>query len=345
MRCPWRYDIDMTIPAKTRYDSGSHAPAPRMRRAVFLCYDGMEMLDMAGPANVLTMASQRLPKDEGYEVMLAAEHAGPVRTVGGLEVLASRSVKRLRGPLDLLVVPGGEGVAQAALSLAKDLRRLAKRTDRVVGVCGGAFLLGAAGLLDGRRAVTHWAGCELLQQRHPSCKVEASAIYVNDGPIWTSAGVTAGMDLALALVEMDHGAELALEVARWLVMYLRRPGGQAQFSAPLAVQAASHEPLRSLAPWARTNLSSDLSVHVLARRAGMSERNFARVFTDQVGVTPAAWVTKLRLEAARDALESSSLQVQEIATMCGFRNVATMHRAFRRGLGVTPLEYRRRFEH
>ena len=210
-------------------------------------------------------------------------------------------------------------------------------------VCTGAFLLAEAGLLRGRRVATHWAACAELRRRHPDCRVEADPIFVRDRRIWTSAGVTAGLDLALALVEEDHGPALALEVARWLVMYLRRPGGQSQFSAPLAAQRAEHDGVSVLVAWMGENLRADLSVQALARRSSMSVRNLARVFRRETGETPAAFVERLRLEAARRELELTARSAKQIAGSSGFGTVETMHRAFRRSLGTTPLQYRQRF--
>ena len=210
-------------------------------------------------------------------------------------------------------------------------------------VCGGAFVLAEAGLLDGKRATTHWAGCGELRKRHPKCRVEDDAIFVRDGTLWTSAGVTAGIDLALALVEHDHGRKLALEIARWLVVYLHRQGGQSQFSVPLASQVAQSEPLRDLIAWMREHGGADLSVPALARRVGMSERNFARVFRRELGTTPAAHVEALRLEAARRQLETTAHPNKRIALDNGFGTVETLHRVFQRVLRVTPSEYRERF--
>jgi transcriptional regulator GlxA family with amidase domain len=314
----------------------------RPRRTVVLTYDGAELLDIAGPVNVLTAASRLAPSDVGYSIELSAKRAGLVTTAGGVQLHAPRSLAGLRGPLDTLVVPGGF-YPDAGLALVPTIRRLAAESRRVVAVCSGAFLLAEAGLLDGRRAVSHWAGCAALQSRYPSVRVEDDAIFVRDGKLWTSAGVTAGMDLALALVEQDLGAQVALQVARWLVMYLRRPGGQSQFSAPLAAQSAECAPIATLLAWVATNLRVDLSVTALARRVAMSERNFARVFTKETGLTPAAWVTRLRLDAARSQLELSTRSVKQVAAVSGFRSPETLYRAFQRSLKTTPLEYRARF--
>ena len=210
-------------------------------------------------------------------------------------------------------------------------------------VCTGAFLLAEAGMLDGCRATTHWASCDELARRHPEVEVETDPIFVRDGNVITSAGVTAGMDLALSLVEEDLGREVALETARWLVLFLKRPGGQAQFSAQLAAQMADREPLRELQQWLPDNLGEDLSIPALARRACMSERNFARAFRAETGMTPAAYVEAARVERARRELETTDLPVDAVAARCGFGTVETMRRAFGRRMGVNPAAYRERF--
>jgi transcriptional regulator GlxA family with amidase domain len=212
-------------------------------------------------------------------------------------------------------------------------------------VCTGAFLLAEAGLLDGRRATTHWASCRELARRYPRVQVDPDPIFVRDGNVHTSAGVTAGMDLALALVEEDHGREVALGVARWLVLFLKRPGGQSQFSAQLSAQLAAREPIQELQAWVIENVDADLSVEALARRAGMSPRNFARVFTRETGVTPACFVETARVEAARRRLEQEGARgVEAIAAACGFGSAETMRRAFLRRVRVSPSDYRERFQ-
>jgi transcriptional regulator GlxA family with amidase domain len=223
------------------------------------------------------------------------------------------------------------------------IRRTALRARRVTSVCSGAFLLGEAGLLDGRRATTHWAVCDALQRRYPRARVERDPIFVRDGKVSTSAGVTAGMDLALELVEEDGGRDLALSVARWLVMFLRRPGGQSQFSVQLSAQVAERRGLRDLQGFIADHLDDDLSVPALAQRARMSSRNFARAFRREIGVTPAAYVEAQRVEGARRLLETADRSVTEIAAACGFGRVETMHRAFRRAVRVSPAQYRRHF--
>jgi transcriptional regulator GlxA family with amidase domain len=243
------------------------------------------------------------------------------------------------------VVAGGRGVKAAVEDerLVAWLKAAAERSRRVTSVCTGAFLLAQAGLLEGRRVTTHWASCDELARRHPDVEVDSDPIFVRDGNLITSAGVTAGMDLALALVEEDLGRDVALATARWLVLFLKRPGGQAQFSAQLAAQVADREPLRELQEWLPDNLGEDLSVPALARRACMSERNFARAFRGETGMTPAAYVELARVESARIALETSNVSVETVARQAGFGTVETMRRAFRRRVGVSPNSYRGRF--
>jgi transcriptional regulator GlxA family with amidase domain len=222
---------------------------------------------------------------------------------------------------------------------------MAPRVRRLASVCTGAFLLAEAGLLDGRRATTHWSACAALARRYPRVRVDPDPIFVRDGAVVTSAGVTSGMDLALALVEEDHGREVALGVARWLVLFLKRPGGQAQFSAQLSSQLASRQPIQELQAWIVENVHRDLSVAVLAARAGMSPRNFARVFTREVGATPALFVETARVEAARRRLEEDGGRgIEAVAAECGFGSAETLRRAFLRRLRVNPADYRARFQ-
>jgi transcriptional regulator GlxA family with amidase domain len=261
-----------------------------------------------------------------------------------MRLVADRALRAVRG-VDTLLVAGGVGTAAALrdAELVRWIRTMAPRVRRLGSVCSGSFLLAEAGLLDGRRATTHWAWCATLAERYPAVTVASDPIFVRDGTIYTSAGVTAGMDLALALVEEDHGREVALDVARQLVMFLRRPGGQSQFSAQLAAQSAEREPLRDLQAWIGEHPEADLSVPALARRVAMSPRNFARVFTREVGVTPARFVESVRVEAARRRLEESAAGVDSVAAACGFGTAESMRRAFLRTVRVPPAAYRHRF--
>jgi transcriptional regulator GlxA family with amidase domain len=308
------------------------------------CFADAELLDIAGPTSVFSTATSLLRRKSGYDVRLVAERAGPVVTSSGVTLTAEQALGAVRGAIDTLIVPGGlQGAIDSASSLVPIVSRLAPRVRRLASVCSGAFILSRAGLLDGRAAVTHWAACDQLRRSNPRCRVEDDRIFVRDGNVWTSAGVSTGIDLALAMVEEDHGAQLALEISRWLVVYLRRPGGQSQFSAPLAAQVAERDGIRKLLLWMSENVQADLSVAALAQRASMSERTFARVFNAETRFTPAAYVERLRVDAARRTLESSKKSVKQIARLCGFGTVETMHRAFRRSVGSTPLEYRARF--
>jgi transcriptional regulator GlxA family with amidase domain len=251
----------------------------------------------------------------------------------------------VRGPIDTLLVAGGQGTADALRdrALIEWLRGSIRRTRRLCSVCTGAFLLAEAGLLDGLSATTHWRQCAQLAAQYPAVSVETDPIFVRAGKIFTSAGVTAGIDLALALLEDDHGREIALNVARELVMFLRRPGGQSQFSVQLSTQQADREPIRDLQRWIADHLGADLSVETLARRAAMSPRNFARVFAREVGMTPGEFVEKLRVEAARRRLEESAEGIDSIASKGGFGTRESMRRAFIRTLHVPPSAYRSRF--
>jgi transcriptional regulator GlxA family with amidase domain len=314
-----------------------------MRRVVIVAFPRVQTLDVHGPAEVFSTANQLGGGDE-YAVEVVATRSGPLPT-SSVALYPDRTLDQCRGPIDTLVVAGGRGVQTAVHDerLLAWLKAAARRSRRVTSVCTGAFLLAEAGLLEGRRATTHWASCALLAERHPNVEVESDPIFVRDGNVTTSAGVTAGMDLALAMVEEDLGRELALEVARWLVLFVKRPGGQAQFSAQLEAQLADREPLRELQQWLPDHLDEDLTVPALAKRACMSERNFARAFRDETGMTPAAYVEAARVERARIFLDSGDLPVETIARQTGFGTVETMRRAFRRRVGVSPAGYRSRF--
>ena len=308
------------------------------RRVVFVVYPGITALDLVGPHEVFGAAG-------GYDLVVAAADAGPIATTRGPGLVADRSLAGLRGRIDTLVVVGGEGAFAAArdASLVRAVANLARRSRRVASVCTGAFLLAAAGLLDGKRATTHWSGCARLAERYPQITVDGERIFVQDGNVWTSAGVTAGMDLALALVADDLGQDAALQVARRLVMYVQRPGGQSQFSAQLSAQRAQRDPLRELQAWIGEHPAADHSVERLAARIGMSPRHFARVFRAEVGCTPAAYVEQVRVEVARRLLETTGLPVDDVAAGAGFGTPETMRRAFARRVGASPTEYRDRF--
>ena len=302
-----------------------------------------QILDVTGPLEVFSSATRLVPGAQ-YRTQVLSAAGGSVLASSGLS-FGTTALTDLAGPVDTLVVAGGQDMDEACRDqeLLNHVRRLARLARRTTSVCSGAFVLAAAGLLDGRRATTHWAECQLLAATHPAVAVDADAIYVRDGDIWTSAGVTAGIDLALALVADDHGAAAAAAVARHLVVYLRRSGGQAQFSTLLAAQAADNEPVRELLAWLPDHLSADLSVPALAHRVHLSERQFSRVFKAQVDVTPSEHVERLRIETACQLLETTSHAVDHIARLCGFGAPETMNRAFRRRLNTTPGDHRRHF--
>lgn len=315
------------------------------RHLVFVVFPDALLLDLSGPLGAFELSCETGgPDGPPYRLSVTSQSGGLVRTSGGLQIL-TRSLAEVEDDVDTLTVVGGPGVHEAAGDdrLVDWLARRAPGIRRVCSVCTGAFLLGAAGLLRGRRAVTHWGSCSLLEQRHPDTTVSPDAIYLRDGPVWTSAGVTAGIDLALALIEEDRGHREAIRVARRLVVFLKRPGGQAQYSVPLSLQAAEDEGFDALHDWIGSHLGDDLRVEVLADRAGMSPRTFARLYAARTGRTPAKVVEDLRVEAARRALEDSGQALKVIAKRCGFLNEERMRRAFQRRLGIAPQDYRRRF--
>jgi transcriptional regulator GlxA family with amidase domain len=320
------------------------------RRVAMIVYPDVQILDVTGPLEVFARTSRWLIDhgrrgEPAYTVELVAARRGPVVCSSGLELLVRRSFADVRGGIDTLLVAGGIGFLRelGERAVVSWIRRMAPRVRRLASVCTGAFLLAEAGLLDGRRATTHWRRCGELADRYPRITVDPDPIFVREGRVYTSAGVTSGMDLALALVEEDQGPDVALAVARELVMFVKRPGGQSQFSVPLMAQATEHEPIRELQVWINEHLAADLSVVTLARRAAMSPRNFARVFTREVGVTPARFVERARVEAARRRLEESSLGVDAVASECGFGSAEIMRRTFLRTLRVNPADYRHRF--
>lgn len=323
---------------------------PETRRVAMVVYPDVQILDVTGPLEVFARTARWLvdhgrSRRPAYTVELLAARRGVVHSSSGLDLVVRRAFADVRDGVDTLLVAGGIGARRAPTdrALTTWLRRTAPRVRRLASVCTGAFFLAEAGLLDGRRATTHWAACRELAERYPRVAVEADPIFVRDGRVYTSAGVTAGMDLALAMVEEDHGREVAVAVARELVMFVKRPGGQSQFSVPLMVQTTDRQPLRDLQAWIGEHPGADLSVEALARRAAMSVRNFARVFTREVGMTPARFVERARVEAARRRLEDSSSSVEAVAGQCGFGSAEIMRRTFLRTVRVNPADYRRRF--
>jgi transcriptional regulator GlxA family with amidase domain len=321
--------------------------SPNPIRAIeVLTFPAVQLLDVTGPVQVFATANDLVAGAGGappYRLKLVTQGEESVTSSAGVALSAS-PLSDAKEALDTLLVAGGQGVEAAAANpiLVDWVRERATRARRVASVCTGAFLLAAAGILDGRRAVTHWKDCARLAQRFPAVRVEADPIFVCDGPVWTSAGVTAGIDLALALVEEDLGRSVALAVARYLVVFLKRPGGQAQFSATLALQAAEDK-FGALHNWINGHLSDDLSLAVLADQAGMSERSFSRHYAEATAQTPARAIERLRLEAARRLLSESRTPIKRIAQRCGFGSEETMRRSFQRLLAVTPQDYRSRF--
>ncbi|MFE7430503.1 GlxA family transcriptional regulator [Streptomyces sp. NPDC057545] len=310
------------------------------RSVLVVLFDGVQSLDVTGPVEVFAGASRFLGAT--YDLRTASVDGSPVRTSSGLVLVPDTALADAEPPHTLLV-PGGEGTRVPAPALVDWLREHAPRAERLVSVCTGALLLAEAGQLDGHRVTTHWTVCEHLARTHPAVEVDPDPIFVRDGRLATSAGVTAGIDLALALVEEDHGREVALTVARHLVVFLRRPGNQAQFSAQLTAQTARREPLREVQHWITEHPSADLTVAALAARARLSPRHFARAFRAETGLTPGRYVDRVRLEHARRLLEDTSDGVAGIAHACGYGTPEAMRRAFVKALGTAPAEYRRRF--
>jgi transcriptional regulator GlxA family with amidase domain len=305
---------------------------------------GAHSLEIAGPSDVFEEANRQCATGRAYEVRVISEGPGPITAASGLRILPDRTIHDPDEPIDTLVVAGPYGIpAPPSRALVAWLGRRAATARRYGSVCTGAFLLGAAGLLGGRRVATHWRYAPELAAAYPSAIVEPDRIFVRDGPLFSSAGVTAGLDLALALVEEDLGGAVALAVARQLVVFLKRPGGQSQFSVQLAAQTATRSPIRQVQQWIRDDPGADLSIAALSRRAAMSGRNFARVFRRETGMTPADFVEATRVDAARRMLEEGGLPFQRIASECGFTGSDTLRRAFLRRLAVTPRDYRSRF--
>lgn len=316
------------------------------RRVAILVYPGVQSLDVAGPLEVFAAAREAIARggrrDPGYELSVVAVEREPLATSSGLTIVPEPLP---RAPLDTLIVAGGRGRerAESDPELLDWIERASSSARRTASVCTGAFLLAGAGLLDGRRATTHWAYARELAQRHPKVRVDPDPIFLRDGRVWTSAGVTAGMDMALAMVQEDLDRDVALTIARHLVLFLRRPGGQSQFSATLEAQEPERDALREVQRQVLEDVGADHSVAAMAQRAHMSPRHFARAFRAQTGITPARYVERVRLEAARRALEDSAAPIAEIARSCGFGTAETMRRCFLRALAVGPAEYRRRF--
>jgi transcriptional regulator GlxA family with amidase domain len=316
------------------------------RNVVIVAYPGMQSLDAVGPFEVFAGATRVAASTGagGYSVHLVSVDGRPVRTGSGMD-LGTGPLPPSDETIDTLVLPGGDqaGTARSDAALMAWISAVAPRCRRVATVCTGAFIAAQAGLLEGRRVTTHWASAAQLAAEYPGLEVDADPIYVRDGKYWTSAGVTAGIDLALALVDEDLGGDVAQTVARWLVMFLHRPGGQTQFSSPVWVPRAERSTVRAVQSLVESAPAGDHRLPALAAAAAMSVRHFTRVFTDEVGETPGRFVERVRLEAARRGLETTTDTLGVIASECGFGSAETLRRAFQRRLNVAPDSYRRRF--
>jgi transcriptional regulator GlxA family with amidase domain len=323
------------------------ASAAETRTVVVIGLPGVQSLDVVGPMEVFAVANQHRRQETEYQVILGTPDGRTLPTHAGFEMGPATALSDLPDEIDTIVVAGGsEAAIRAAIAegiLLDWLQDRAARTRRIASVCTGAFILAATGFLDGRRATTHWNTCSQLQALFPNIRVEPDAIFIAEPPFYTSAGVSAGIDLSLALVEADHGATTALAVARELVLFLRRPGGQSQFSAGLDVQLSAESRLHRLVTGVFEDPRGDLSVPALAARAGMSERNFSRNFSREIGMAPAQFVEAARLARAKALLESSDWTVERVSERAGFGSTDGLHRSFQKHVGITPSEYRARF--
>ncbi|MFD7640040.1 GlxA family transcriptional regulator [Kitasatospora sp. NPDC059795] len=317
------------------------------RRVVIAVFPGVDLLDVTGPAEVFALTNRETGGAAGYQVELVARTRGEVATSAGLRLVADLAFAEVDGVLDTLLVPGAVNAGPDDRAAGSDdvvawVARVAPLARRVVSVCTGTHLLAAAGLLDGRTATTHWSTAARLAAEHPGVTVDPDPIFVRCGNVWTGAGISSCVDLALALVAEDLGEEVALAVARQLVVYLKRPGGQSQVSAPLSRPPATRRDIDDLRMFIVDHLAGDLSAAALAARMYLSERHFARVFRQQTGTTPGAYVEAVRVEAARRLLEDTDRTLDQVAAECGLGSVETLHRALRKRIGTTPAAYRRR---
>jgi transcriptional regulator GlxA family with amidase domain len=317
------------------------------RHVVIVVFDGVQPLDAVGPHEVFAgagRAAASVGRVGGYRVTLASSAGGTVRAESGLRLGTDR-LPDVDQPIDTLVLAGGSGANAAAAddTLVAWIRAAAPRCRRVATVCSGAFLGAAAGLLGGRRVTTHWARAQELRDTHPDLNVDPDPIYIRDGKVWSSAGVTAGIDLSLALVQDDLGVDVAQTIARWLVMFLHRPGGQTQFASPVWVPRAERSTVRAVQDLVEAAPGDDHRVPTLAAAAAMSVRHFTRVFTSDVGESPSRFVERTRVEAARRELETTGDTLDVVAVRCGLGSAETLRRVFQRHLAVAPDEYRRRF--
>lgn len=314
-------------------------------RIAILALPGVQMLNLAGPMDVFAEANHLLRDPGAYSVQIVGLTMDPIVAQNGARILPDTSIETELQDVDTLLIAGSPTIRKYEdhREVVDWIARASRQVRRLGSTCTAAILLAHAGVLSGRRATTHWNSSARLAEMFPSIKVEPNLIYVKDGPIYTSAGVTASMDLALALVEEDHGRTIALRVAKELILFLQRPGGQSQFSVHLSAQVSEVGPIRDVHEWILGNLAADLSVEALAARAAMSSRNFARLFKREIGMTPGDYVEAVRVEAARRMLEESDTPLKKVARMCGFADQSGLRRAFVRRINVTPAEYRQRF--
>ncbi|WP_417449152.1 GlxA family transcriptional regulator [Kordiimonas sp.] len=311
------------------------------KRLVILCFDNGQILDVTGPAQVFASVNKAYG-GLAYDIILASANGTSTRMCCGI-ALDTVPYTDIRGPIHSFIVAGGDGVRAAVAdeALVAWVRETAKRAERVASVCSGAFLLAAAGLLDNRRAATHWNSARALARLYPKVKVDPDALYIADGPVWTSAGVTAGIDMSLAMVERDHGRSLAMEIARRLVVYARRPGYQSQFSALLEGQSKGTGLVAKATEWMASHIDGAITVADIANAAGMSERSFHRKFVAEMGVTPARYLERLRLDSARALLEQPDIPVKTVAASSGFGSSGRLIQVFEKRFGLTPGAYRK----
>jgi len=314
-------------------------------RIAILTVPSVQMLDVAGPMDVFSEANALLGDPEAYLMQIVALSPEPVTALNGTRFLPDMTIESSLEGFDTLVVAGTPGIREyeSHPALIEWIAREARHVRRVASVCTGAFILAHAGLLNGRCATTHWGFAGRLAATFPEIEVDSNKIYIKDGPVYSSAGVTASMDLALGLVEEDHGRAVALGVAKQLILFLKRPGGQSQFSVHLETQVAEIGPIHDIHEWILENIAGDLSIEALADRAGMSSRNFARLFKRETNMTPGDYVEATRVEVARRMIEEGGIPLKKVASLCGFADQNGLRRAFMRRINVTPVEYRQRF--
>lgn len=328
-----------------RRDGAGERIARQPLRVVMLAFDGVNLLDIAGPMQAFEASEARRDQRHRYDGIVASVAGGQVMTTAGIPIVTERLSDIDASTIDTVMVGGGSAAGHPLCppALIAWIAANAGKVRRLCSICAGAFVLAEAGLLDGRRATTHWHWAGLLQKEHPAARIEPDAIFVQDGKIWTSAGVTAGIDLTLALIEQDHGYRVAIETARRLVVFMKRPGGQSQFSVPLLTQSRADGSFADLHAWMRQNLDADLGVERLAAQASMSPRSFSRAYAARMGETPARTVEAMRAEAACGLLASTHLPLKQIAAQAGFGTEQNLRRTFLRRFGVNPGEYRQRF--